>query len=80
MPTPSYRRSCTVAPLPNEELERLLEGMVDSRSLAAIVYLLSTICTEKADHIRTNWQDEALAKVWERNARKLAHVGDELYF
>jgi len=28
--------------------------------------LIADLCREKADHVRSNWQDEALASLWER--------------
>ena len=50
----------------NEELEMLL----DKYGPEAIATALSEICHEKADHVRTNWQDEALARVWDRNGKE----------
>ena len=40
----------------------------------AFVYFLDILADEMnqtADHVRSNWQDESLAKVWERIARRL---------
>lgn len=45
-----------------------LEQLVDQYSLKCILECLSTICSEKADHIRTNWQDRDLAKEWQHTA------------
>ncbi len=48
-----------------DQLEHELESIVDrfgpNEALAAV-------CHAKAEHVRCNWQDEPLAKVWERNA------------
>jgi len=41
-----------------------LEDMVDRWSVGAILNMLETICYEKAEHLRSNWQDEASAKSW----------------
>jgi hypothetical protein len=43
-----------------------LESIVDRYSLRAIVEGLSEISHLKAAHIRENWQDDSLAKMWER--------------
>lgn len=41
-----------------------LEGLVDRRGLASVVAALAGIAHEKAEHIRTNWQDEMTARAW----------------
>jgi len=33
--------------------------------------MLSDICYEKSEHIRTNWQDRALARVWQNVGRSI---------
>lgn len=48
-----------------------LEMLVDKHSLSNVLALLESICHEKAEHVRTNWQDESLAKAWERAAKTL---------
>jgi hypothetical protein len=48
-----------------------LEGMIDQYGLKKVLSMMSDICAEKADHIRSNWQDAALARQWENEARKL---------
>jgi hypothetical protein len=42
-----------------------LEGLVDASSLQGVLMALSEICGEKAEHIRTNWQDRGLARQWD---------------
>ena len=49
-----------------------LEKLVDHTSLGAILEALSEICYLKAEHVRTNWEDDSLAKLWERAGNKLA--------
>jgi hypothetical protein len=48
-----------------------LEALVDRVGLRNVIYALSLIASHKADHIRANWQDEALAKLWEHDAKIL---------
>tara|TARA_R110002073_G_scaffold327139_1_gene507566 strand:+ start:479 stop:769 length:291 start_codon:yes stop_codon:yes gene_type:complete len=42
-----------------------LESMIDRLGMSEIMLLLVHICDEKAEHIRSNWQDEGLAKRWD---------------
>jgi len=51
-------RDCT-----KEEIETL-EKLVDSAGLQGVLMALSEICGEKAEHVRTNWQDKPLARRW----------------
>jgi hypothetical protein len=48
-----------------------LETMLDQSSLGDILAALAEIANEKADHLRSNWQDDVAAKSWERDAAKL---------
>lgn len=45
-----------------------LERIIDTFGVASLTAQLSDIAYEKAEHIRANWQDEPLAKAWERLA------------
>lgn len=57
-----------------------LEAFVDKSSLADVLYALSEIALEKADHLATNWQDTASARVWEKAAGKLSYAGDKMKY
>jgi hypothetical protein len=48
-----------------------LEKLVDKVGLRNVIYGLAYIAGQKADHLRSNWQDEAAAQAWEADARKL---------
>jgi len=48
-----------------------LEAMIDRHGLTHVVTGLSLICSEKAEHIRCNWQDHGTAKVWDADAKTL---------
>ncbi len=43
-----------------------LEAFVDTVGLSMILSDLADIASDKADHIRSAWQDEPLAKTWDR--------------
>lgn len=51
-----------------------LEPSVDAHGLSMILDALALVCSEKADHVRENWQDEATAKVWEDMAGQILRV------
>ena len=54
-----------------EELKKL----IDATSLLDVVIGLELVCSEKAEHIRVNWQDKQSANVWDKAStmlRKLA--------
>ena len=48
-----------------------LENIIDNSNLQTTLRALANICLEKAEHIRSNWQDESLAKTWEKAAAKI---------
>lgn len=41
-----------------------VEQLIDRCGLATVVGALALICAEKAEHVRTNWQDKELAAAW----------------
>jgi len=56
-----------------------LESIVDEHGLAQTIEMLAEICNLKADHIRSNWQDESLACLWGRMSGKLQRDSDEAF-
>jgi len=48
-----------------------LESLVDTHTLSTVCEALAFMCSEKADHVRTHWQDEPLAHNWEDMASRL---------
>jgi hypothetical protein len=58
----------------NSDDGRALEALVDKYSLECVIDALAVMCLEKADHVRSNWQDETLACDWERDAEALEDV------
>lgn len=46
-----------------------IEGMVDRHGLSDVLEGIMEICSEKADHLRSNWQDESTARVWDAMAK-----------
>jgi hypothetical protein len=55
-------------------VERVLEELVDKHGLRAVVDALAGVCADKAEHVRTNWQDQALARAWDKAGLALTGV------
>jgi len=55
-----------------------LEGIVDKEGLAVTLNLLAKICSEKSEHIHHSWQDEDLARCWDRAAGLLYKLESEI--
>ncbi len=51
-----------------------LESYIDKYSLADLCEMIARICYEKAEHLRSAWQDEALAESWEKTAIQLEKI------
>lgn len=52
----------------------LLEQLVDQYGLMGVLGGLETICQEKGEHLRANWQDRETARQWEGAAKNLHRV------
>lgn len=55
----------------SDDITTTLEAMIDRHGLTHVVVGLSLICSDKAEHIRLNWQDRTTAKMWDADARTL---------
>ena len=55
-----------------------LEAMIDNNSLGDVLDLIAEVCSAKADHILTNWQDEATADQWDRYAAALLGLREKV--
>lgn len=53
-----------------------LEALIDRTSLHQVLFALSGICHEKAEHIRSNWQDPPTATVWDRHGFAIDKRGE----
>jgi len=48
-----------------------LDPLVDKHGLTHVLAGLSLLCSEKAEHIRANWQDRITAKAWDADAKTI---------
>ncbi|HEY9801969.1 MAG TPA: hypothetical protein V6D25_16535 [Leptolyngbyaceae cyanobacterium] len=58
----------------HKEYMDALEELIDKLTLAAILEMLERICHKKAENLRTHWQDETSAKMWEKAARQIEQI------
>ncbi|MEY9506920.1 hypothetical protein ABIE87_006478 [Bradyrhizobium diazoefficiens] len=59
-------------------LDETLESLVDKYGLSQVLFGLVTVCHEKEDHIRTNWQDATTAKAWHSDAVALENLAAKI--
>lgn len=64
------RSTCVATPTD----EQTLEQIIDRSSVYAVLMAITRIIAWKAEHIRSNWQDEQTAKVWERTGKHLEYL------
>lgn len=55
----------------NSEALVALEKMVDDTSLSTVLYALAKVCSDKASHLESNWQDKVAARAWDREAKRM---------
>jgi hypothetical protein len=51
-----------------------LESVVDQLTLSAVLEMLERICHKKAENLRSHWQDESSAKLWDKAARQIEQI------
>ncbi len=52
----------------------VLENLVEHSTLAAVLEMLERVCHKKAEHLREHWDDENLARCWEKAARQIENI------
>lgn len=61
----------------NDMLDQI-EALVDKGTVGGVLSLLAEVCSAKADHIRSNWQDEQTASVWEKMTEECLRAQDRI--
>lgn len=68
-----------------EAAKEQLESLIDAKRLSKVVSLISEICSEKAEHIRDNWQDGSrnpnaeLIRAWIAASNQLESLEQKIY-
>jgi hypothetical protein len=55
-----------------------LELMIDKIGLSHVLFKLAEVCGDKAEHLRSNWQDEKAAKEWIADARAIEKLAAKI--
>ena len=63
----------------DQEQKNTLEALIDETSLRAVVAAIAEIARDKAEHIRTNWQDNITAQAWDMSASRLEQADKGLH-
>lgn len=56
------------------EAEYSLEEIIDAIGLKETFQAMAKICLEKADHIRSSYDDKTLAKSWEHDSKVIDKI------
>lgn len=54
-----------------QQLVNQLEQLIDREGMGNVLAALVDVCQEKAAHLAENWQDDKLAKQWEKTGNEL---------
>jgi hypothetical protein len=57
-----------------KEYMEILEILLDKLTLSAILEMLERICHKRAENLRTHWQDETSAALWEKAAKQIEQI------
>lgn len=61
------------------DLENEIEKLVDASSVQSIIEALAVVCYEKAEHIRSSYNDKPLARQWEKNGNLVIKLSSKIY-
>ncbi|GAA6618715.1 hypothetical protein [Scytonema sp. NUACC26] len=61
-----------------KEYMEILETLIDKLTLSAILEMLERICHKRAENLRTHWQDETSAKLWEKAAKQIEQINIDI--
>lgn len=64
--------------LPESEVSHL-EDLIDRHGLDMVLQALEDICYEKAEHLKSNWQDQPAASLWEKDAKTISQANNKLH-
>jgi N-methylhydantoinase B/oxoprolinase/acetone carboxylase alpha subunit len=62
----------------NEMAMAQLEWLIDTHGLKQVLQAVRDIMDEKAEHVRANWQDEALALQIDKNAIAVGNAAERI--
>lgn len=48
-----------------------IEEIIDRYSVSELLTAVAEICGEKAEHLRTAWQDNVAARTWDKDSTRI---------
>ncbi len=74
MPSPDpYRLDWT-----SDEAQQAIEGMVDAMGVSNTLDALQLVCRAKADHLRSNWQDDPAGDEWDIMGSRIELLAEDI--
>ena len=58
--------------------ETRLEMLIDATSLVNVLQSIADTCSQKAEHIRSSYDDEPLARMWDERAKQVGLTADAI--
>ena len=55
-----------------------LEALIDRAGLSRVIEAMARICSDKGEHLRSNWQDEHGGKLWDKKMMFLDNLARKL--
>lgn len=55
-------------------LSEQVEALIDQHSLLDVLVAIECACGDKAEHIRHNWQDRKLARLWDSASKAVGRA------
>lgn len=62
-----------------QEQRHGLEDLIDATSLDGVLSAIADVAREKADHLRSVWQDNGMAVAWDRAAGRIEKTAQTIY-
>lgn len=64
-----------------DEADKLhIEALIDNCTLAGLLDMIADVCLDKAEHISSNWQDNATASHWTDAATDLQDLARNKHY
>lgn len=66
----AQRRGC--------KMEKQVERLIDAMGVDQLLHTIALVCSDKAEYIRANWQDNALAQLWDKKASQVTNLANKV--
>lgn len=63
-----------IVPADATALAHAVEHLIDLHGVAEVLNAVAQVCSEKAEHLRANWQDTRSAKAWDKASVRVSNL------